>query len=237
MSQAQTIARPAPPSAWEMYRAMVGIGLVCGLLIVAVFQLTKPVIDRNKAEALQQAIFQVLPEARSAETYRLVGEDRFELLLEGETGDKLIYAGYGEQKNLIGFAIEAEGMGYADVIRVLYGYSFAADAIVGFRVLESKETPGLGDKIETDPQFLENFYRLDVSLNDDLSAILNPVVPVKHGQKEQPWEVDCITGATISSKTIANMLGRSSGYWVPIIRQNLDEFGQQDSGLTPEDER
>ena len=110
----------------------------------------------------------------------------------------------------------------ADVIRVLYGYSFADDAIVGIRVLETKETPGLGDKIETDPVFLENFHRLDVSLTEDISAILNPIVPVKSGEKEHPWQVDCITGATISSKAIANMLSKSSRHWVPRIRQHLD---------------
>ena len=49
---------------------------------------------------------------------------------------------------IVGLAVEAQGMGYQDVIRVIYGYSFEQDAIVGIRVLESKETPGLGDKIE-----------------------------------------------------------------------------------------
>jgi hypothetical protein len=47
---------PPPTSAWQMYRAMVGIGLVCGLLIVTAFVLTGPIISRNKAEALQRAI-------------------------------------------------------------------------------------------------------------------------------------------------------------------------------------
>ena len=57
------------------------------------------------------------------------------------------------------------GMGYQDFIRLLYGYSFDAEAIVGVRILESRETPGLGDRIETDPEFVNNFLGLDVSLN------------------------------------------------------------------------
>ena len=65
-----------PTSVWHMYRAMVGVGVMCGLLIVTVFQLTRPVIERNKAEALQRAIFQVLPDARSRQTFRLTGEER-----------------------------------------------------------------------------------------------------------------------------------------------------------------
>ena len=49
--RAETASPAASPGVWHMYRAMVGVGLVCGLLIVVVFELTRPVIDRNKAEA------------------------------------------------------------------------------------------------------------------------------------------------------------------------------------------
>jgi electron transport complex protein RnfG len=224
MSQLPLVAPAPQPSAWQMYRAMVGIGVLCGLLIVGVFELTRPVIERNKAEALQRAIFQVLPDARSSQTFRLDGDDRFELLLGKTEGGPLVYAGYDDQQRLIGIAVEAQGMGYQDVIRVLYGYSFEKDAIIGIRVLESKETPGLGTKIETDPDFLKNFERLDVSLTDDLSQIANPIEFVKPGKKEQSWQVDGITGATISSTAIANILSASTSYWIPRIRRSLDDF-------------
>jgi len=224
MSQSEMGAPITPPSAWHMYRALVGVGLLCGLLIVSVFELTRPIIERNRAEALQAAIFHVLPAASSSTTYRLVGDDGFEALEGKGVGEQLVYAGYDESGELIGLAVEAQGMGYQDVIGVIYGYSFEHDAIVGIQVLESKETPGLGTKIETDPDFLENFKRLDVSLTADRSAIANPVVPVKHGEKQDPWEVDGITGATISSVAIANILNRSTDYWIPRIRQHLDDF-------------
>ena len=97
-------------------------------------------------------------------------------------------------------------------------------AIIGLQVLESKETPGLGDKIETDPDFLQNFERLDVSLANDQSALANPIVPVKHGEKTHPWEVDGITGATISSVAMAKILNGSAQYWAPRIRANLSAF-------------
>jgi electron transport complex protein RnfG len=203
---------------------MVGVGLLCGLLIVTVFEVTRPIIARNKAEALQRAIFQVLPEARSSATFRFEGENHF-TSVDGEgAGEPLVYAGYDEANRLAGIAVEAQGMGYQDVIRLLYGYSFAEDAVVGIRVLESRETPGLGDKIETDAGFLENFERLVVSLTDDLSAIVHPIEFVKQGKKEHPWQIDGITGATISSNAIANILSRSTAYWVPRIRQNLNDF-------------
>ena len=224
MSHAELASRPAPPSTWHMYRAMVGVGVCCGLLIVTAFQVTRPIIERNKAEALQEAIFHVLPNARTSSTYRLDETGGF-LILEGKAlGEQLVYAGYDDNEELVGLAVEAKGMGYQDVIGVIYGYSFAEDAIIGIQILESKETPGLGDKIETDPDFLQNFERLDVSLADDLSQVANPIVPVKHGDKTHPWEVDGITGATISSVAIANILNQSAQYWVPRIRNNLGDF-------------
>ena len=224
MSQAELASHPAPPSTWHMYRAMVGVGVFCGLVIVSVFQVTRPVIERNKAEALQRAIFHVLPNANTSTTYRLDESGAFKIL-EGEgIGEQLVYAGYDDQEELVGLAVEAQGMGYQDVIGLIYGYSFAEEAIIGIQVLESKETPGLGDKIETDQAFLQNFERLDVSLVDDLSELANSIVPVKHGEKTNPWEVDGITGATISSVAIAGILDRSAQYWVPRIRRNLGDL-------------
>ncbi len=227
MSDAELASRPAPPSTWHMYRALVGVGVFCGLLIVSVYQVTLPVIEHNKAVALQEAIFHVLPNATTSRTYRLDESGGFRVLEGKGAGEQLVYAGYAgyeDNQKLVGLAVEAKGMGYQDVIGLIYGYSFAEEAIIGIQVLESKETPGLGDKIETDPAFLQNFERLDVSLVDDLSEIANPIVPVKHGAKTHPWEVDGITGATISSVAIAKILDASARYWMPRIRSNLGDF-------------
>ena len=224
MNHSELASPPAPPSIWHMYRAMVGVGVFCGLLIVSVFQVTLPRIERNKAEALQEAIFHVLPNASTSSTYYFDEADGFKLLEGDDVGEQLVYAGYNDAEQLVGLAVEAQGMGYQDVIALIYGYSFTEEAIIGIQVLESKETPGLGDKIETDPAFLENFNSLDVSVRGDGSTLANAIVPVKHGAKTKPWEVDSITGATISSVAIADLLDRSAQYWVPRIRLNLGDF-------------
>ncbi len=224
MNHSELASPPAPPSIWHMYRAMVGVGVFCGLLIVSVFQVTLPRIERNKAEALQEAIFHVLPNASTSTTYYFDEADGFKLLEGDDVGEQLVYAGYNDAEQLVGLAVEAQGMGYQDVIALIYGYSFTEQAIIGIQVLESKETPGLGDKIETDPAFLENFNSLDVSVRGDGSTLANAIVPVKHGAKTKPWEVDSITGATISSVAIADLLDRSAQYWVPRIRRNLGDF-------------
>jgi len=188
------------------------------------FEGTKPIIEKNKAEALERAIFKVLPGAVTKKTFVLDQNQNFVALKGEEKEGQKIYAGYDENEELIGLAVEASGMGFADILRILDGYDPEKEAIIGFYVLESKETPGLGDKIEKDPAFLANFEALDVSLTEDESEVKNTVVPVKSGEKEHPWQVDGITGATISSKAIGNIIGRSTEELIPIIYQNKEVF-------------
>ena len=214
----------SPPPVWPMLRAMVGVGLLCGLLIVSVFLGTRPTIERKRAEALERAIFEMLPGASTHRTFRWAGESRFEVGEEVAAGQPRVHAAYDAERRLVGLAVEAEGMGYQDVIQLLYGYSFDADAIIGIRVLASRETPGLGDKIETDSAFLRNFERLDVALDAGGERIAHPIEAVKHGEKQHPWQVDGITGATISSVAIANILRQSSEHWVPRFRRSEAAF-------------
>lgn len=220
MSETTTVPTVGPTNSGKMLQAMVGIGVLCALLIVLTYEGTFERIEHNKAVALEQAIFKVLPGTATTQAFQLDEQDQFQMLSSDEKGDQVVYAGYNEQGELTGVAIEGSGQGYADILRILYGYDPAQEAVVGFYVLESKETPGLGDKIEKDANFLANFEALDVALNDAKNALINKVIPVKSGTKENPWEVDAITGATISSRAIGDILGESTAYWVPLIYQN-----------------
>lgn len=224
MNDTKQINTVASVSSKKMLQAMVGIGIICALMIVLTYEGTLPRIEMLRAEALEKAIFKVIPGIIKTKTYQL-GQNNIFTAIDGEDAKaSVVYAGYDENDKLVGVAVEASGQGYADIIRILYGYDPDKQAIVGFYVLESKETPGLGDKIEKDLNFLENFKALEVSLSDDLSALKNTVIPVKHGTKENPWEVDAITGATISSRAIGNIIGASTEQWVPLIYQNKNAF-------------
>jgi len=224
---------PVVPSPWKMYRAMVGIGLLCGLLIVSVYEFTRPIIAQNKAEALQKAIFRVLPAARSSRGFRVLDDGTFEPFapqVQAVAGERVVYAGYGSGNELVGLAIEAGSMGYADIIHVLYGYSFGEEAIVGFWVLESKETPGLGDKIMLDEEFQNNFKSLDVALGADGRALAHAIEFTASGTKASPWQIDGITGATISSRAVAKGIAESAAEWVPLVHSARATF---QAGATP----
>ena len=209
-----------------MYRAMVGTGVVCGLAIVTVFELTRPVISRRQTAALERAVFDVLPNASSRISFVLTPRGRFERTVLDDASEGVVHAGYDQSGRLVGIAVEAQGMGYQDRIRLLYGYAPRRQAIVGLQVLETRETPGLGDRITRDQAFLENFVQLDVSLTADMSRPVHPIEFVPPGRKTRPWEIDGISGATVTSTAVARILRESSAHWIPPIHTNLSDFGR-----------
>jgi electron transport complex protein RnfG len=230
MSQPDTRFTVEPPNSWHMIRALGGVGVLCSLLIVVTFQATLPTITRNRAEALERAIFHVLPGATTRDSYQVTESGQL-IPFEGEAnaGETLVYAGYDEQDRLVGIAIEAQGQGFQDTIKLIYGYSPEKQQIIGMEVLESKETPGLGDKILKDKDFLANFVSLDAALTPDGSAVENPIEAVKAGQKEQPWQIDGITGATISSKAVGDILRSSTDHLLPIVYKQVEQLKRNES--------
>ena len=208
-----------------MFLSLVSIGLLCGLLIAGAYEATKPVIEKNRAEALERAIFQVVPGASQSASFVRGADDTF---VSGKAPkNAVVHAAYAQDGSLLGLAIEASGMGYQDIISMLYGYSLERQAIVGMAVLSSRETPGLGDRIESDPGFLRNFSELDVSVGADGEALAHPLTAVKPGQKTEPYEIDTITGATVSSSAVARILAESSQLWVPLLRRRAADFARR----------
>jgi len=218
-------------SAWSIYRAIVGIGLFCALIIVIVFQTTAERIRENQERFLAAAISKVLPASRS--TIAVVPGADGRLTTTTESFTLPVFLSYDEEMQLVGAVVTAEGMGYQDNIRVLYSYSFDLHAIVGFMILDSKETPGLGDRVEVEPHFIANFEALDVRLNDAGDALNNSIITVKQGAKTEPWQLDGITGATITSEAIGNILNDSANVLVPILERDATTI-QADSGRSPD---
>ena len=72
------------------------------------------------------------------------------------------------------------------------------------QVLESRETPGLGDKIRKDHSFLDSFHDL---------AISPKVVAVKTGRKHDN-EVAASSGATISSVAVVRIINEANARWI-----------------------
>ena len=197
----------APQAGPVRMTATLGIGGLCsGLALVGIFMATRPRIERNRAEALKGAIFQVLEGTRARTAFVVRGGAL--VPFEDPQGrlprEAAIYAGYDEADRLVGWAIPGEGPGFQDTIKLIYGYDPIRRRVVGMQVLESRETPGLGDRILKDEAFLAGFRDL---------AISPRVVLVKRGGT-RPNEVDAISGATISSVAVVRIINQANERWI-----------------------
>src|SRR5210317_818993 len=194
---------PTSPSSLRLVLTLAIAGLVSGIAIIGIYESTLPTITANKARELRAAVFKVLPGV--AQMQPLVYRDSKLVVVEAADKDEpVIYGGYDDQGEFVGYAMPAAGPGFQDTIAILYGYKPEQKMVVGMEVLESRETPGLGDKIYKDLEFVAGFSALSIEPE---------IVAVKKGTKSQPNEIDAITGATISAKAIVRIINETHAAW------------------------
>ncbi len=193
-------APPGPPRDITPPRLLVtlgGAGVLAGLLIVVAYQSTQPAIQAHKAEVLRAAIHEVLKAPDRYDTLYVYDGALRRRLPDGvgPQGLETVYHGY-RGTTPAGFAMAAGQPGFQDIVRLIFGYDPATRTILGMKVLESKETPGLGDKIERDTAFVRQF-----------DGVAPPLSGVKRrGGSRAAGEIDMITGATISSRTVIGII-------------------------------
>jgi len=191
------------PSSLRLVLTLAIAGLVSGMAIISIYEVTLPTITENKARELREAVFKVLPGVSQMQA--LVYRDGELVVVEvADKNEPVIYGGYDEQGDFVGYAMPAAGPGFQDTIGILYGYKPGEKIVVGMEVLESRETPGLGDKIYKDAVFVGGFSALSVEPE---------IVAVKKGTKSQANEIDAITGATISSKAVVRIINEAHAEW------------------------
>ncbi len=230
--ESEVMQRPSTP-AGPMIRTLMGIAMLSGFLVVLTYQLTKPIIAENQRRAIEAAVFQVIPGAVTRKDFVIGDQGLIPVTPDNPADGIALYAGYDADGKLLGVATNAAAQGYADMIHLLYGFDPDCQCIRGIKVLKLAETPGLGDKILSDADFIANFQQLDASLNGDGSDLANDIVTVKHGTKQHPWEIDAISGATISSKAVGKALNRSAKQVLPRLAPHLELLRDEGEGTAP----
>jgi len=220
---------PHLPSSVAMIRVLGLIAMIAGLLVVLVYQYTDPIIKEKERLALGKAVLKVIPGIDQDKATRIsfmLDPDGLVRLDETTAGEANLFAVYDEAGSLAGIALQGAARGYQDVVRILYGYKPDCECIVGLTIMKSTDTPGMGDKkaVEGDVKFMANFEALFAKLTADKRSVAHPIETVKHGTKTDPWQVDAMSGATITSRAIGNGLRESTGELLPLIAQHLPEI-------------
>lgn len=168
---------------------------------LAGIQLTlAPTIEANKINETRQKVPElVFGKAKALEMVKQNQQLEItpEIIEIEKHGRKVFYSIFETRVDgeLAGWVVKTAGQGYADKIELLIGLDFAAEAITGLFVLDQKETPGLGNKIVTD-EWRGQFIAKETG---------SPLTVTKDGAKAEN-EIDCITGATISSRAVSNII-------------------------------
>ncbi|MFK5987145.1 MAG: RnfABCDGE type electron transport complex subunit G [Pseudomonadota bacterium] len=196
---------PEEPSSQRLIASMAIAGFISGLIIISIYLLTFETIKANKARELQDAVFKVIPGVIKMQKFHYIAADNKLVPVFTDTIDEeMVFAGFNQHNQFVGYAIQGAGPGFQDTIKLLFGYQRKGSKILGMEVLDSRETPGLGDKIYKDLNFVNEFKNLPI--DDEIKA-------VKIGKKTQPNEIDAITGATISSKAIVKIINIAFKKW------------------------
>jgi electron transport complex protein RnfG len=197
-------AQREEPGSLRLVFTLFMAGLIAGLTLAGVYEGTRPAIERNQARALERAVYTVVPGSTQMQKLILTEGELVPASDDPALTGPLVIAAYDETGAFAGYAIPAEGAGFQDTIRLLFGYDPAGRQVIGMEILESRETPGLGDKIFKDEQFVATFRDLAIEPRIEL---------VKEG-RTAPNEVDAITGATISSQAVVNIINGALQRWL-----------------------
>ena len=196
-----------PVSSLRLVATLVFAAALSGLALASVYQVTKPIIDANNIRERQEAVFKVVPGSSVLQKLALRDGALVPIPENEITTDDVLYGAYDDTGRFLGYAIENAGPGFQDTIRLLYGYDPQRQLVIGMEVLESLETPGLGDKIWKDEEFVANFSELAV----------DPPIEVVKGGRDAAHEVDVITGATISSKAVVRIINQGHAQWALVL--------------------
>ena len=172
------------------------IAAVCTALVAATYQSTRDRIAANEKalleQSLQPALAGVFYDSGVTESRVVIDPPHS---LPG-SDPALIYRVFAEGEPVAALFVVSARDGYAGPIRILVGIRIDG-RITGLRILEHRETPGLGDKIEA--------ARSDWVFQFDGHALGDPEVE-RWAIKEDGGEFDQLTGASVTPRAVIKAL-------------------------------
>lgn len=173
----------------NMVVALLVITLAASAALGGVYELTKEPIAAAKLEKKNNAISRVIPQFNNIPT-----EEEYKVPIDGDT--LYLYPGKMDGE-LVGTAIETfTMMGFSGEIKVMVGL-LPDGTIHDVAVLEHKETPGLGDKMER--------KKSDWSIQFQGKNPENFKISVS----KDGGDIDAITASTISSRAFCDAVLRA----------------------------
>jgi electron transport complex protein RnfG len=190
-------------SVWRGGLILGVLAALCTALVAFTHRYTAPLIEANEQAYLEQSLRPVLDgiEYQDELTKSLLVLDLPHDLPGNEAAS--IYRVYADGEPAAALFIVSARQGFAGPIRLLIGVKVDG-SITGVRVLKHKETPGLGDMIESS--------KSDWLLQFDLTSLAAPV-PERWLIKRDGGDFDQLTGASITPRAIIKTIKETLSYF------------------------
>ncbi|SRR6056297_1868233 len=179
------------------------ISLIFGVAISAVHYTTLPMLKKNEALHKNRIIskaFLLDVEGESPSDYEAAIENNIQIdsIKIGDTKTELFE--HMDSDN-IGFVFR--GLGFWEPISGIIVMDEGLTEIINLKILEQKETPGLGARIE-EQWFTDQFKGLPLKWSADQKIIIGTT-----SNADKSNVVDAITGASQTSVALMNMLNEN----------------------------
>lgn len=179
------------------------IAAICTALVAVTYQLTDERIAANEQSWLEQSLQPALSglffDSGVSESVLTIPAPHE---LPG-SGDAVIYRIYSGESPVAALFVVSARDGYAGAIKMLVGVDINGD-VTGVHVLAHRETPGLGDQIESD--------KTDWVKQFDGRSLGNPV---SGGWKikRDGGEFDQLTGASVTPRAVVRAIRETLEYF------------------------
>ena len=165
--------------------------VISGAVLAVLDSYTKPRIEAYQNQLKNAAVAEVLPQNVKVQSTEKEGFTYYTAAKAGK---------------VVAYAFQVSGGGYQSELVVMVSVTPDFSEIIAAKVISQVETPGLGTKIENDPTnkehptwFMDQFKGLKI----------NPTITyVKNAKPSKDTEIQAITGATISSAAIVDILNK-----------------------------
>ena len=179
--------------------------LITAVILASTDRLTEDRIAESERLAAQKALFEIIPVERHNNDLLMdiqpIPEKYWSTLGLESGGDIHIARLDGEPVAAIIPSITPEG--YSGDIAMIVGVNFDG-SIAGVRVVEHRETPGLGDKVD--------LRKSDWILSFNDKSLNNPK-PDAWNVKKEKGDFDQFTGATITPRAVIHQIAKTLEYF------------------------
>lgn len=202
-------------------RSILGTGLtlaaiaaICTALVAATHTATRDRIAANEKAMLEQSLTPALAGVffdSGVSESRIVIEPPHDL---PGSGPAIVYRVYAAEEPVAALFTVTARDGFSGPIRILVGVNYDG-TITGLRILEHRETPGLGDKIEAS--------RSDWVHQFEGRSLLDPL-PAGWAIESDGGDFDQLTGASVTPRAVVKAM-RDTLVYFDAHRDDL--FAQQ----------